>query len=72
MSDNAAAWWDNSRAEELGYRPAGRSAEHAAAAIAAQAKISADPIADHLHGGPFCSDGYTAPAGHLAKIVAGR
>ena len=30
MSDNARAWWDNSRARELGYRPEGRSEEFAA------------------------------------------
>ena len=71
MSDNARAWWDNSRATELGYRPVGRSEDHVAAALAAQATIAPDTIADALQGGPFCSDGYTAPAGHLAKILAG-
>ena len=32
MSDNARAWWDNSNAHRLGYRPQDRSEDYAAAA----------------------------------------
>lgn len=59
MSDNARAWWDNSRARELGYAPRGRSEEHVAGAMAAQATIAPDPIADRLQGGVFCSAEYS-------------
>lgn len=56
MSDNARAWWDNSRALELGYKPQGKSEEHVAQAMAAQAKLKPDPVGDWYQGGPFCSD----------------
>lgn len=55
MSDNARAWWDNTRASELGYRPAHRAEDHVAAAMAAQQRLPPDPIADVLQGGAFCS-----------------
>lgn len=60
MSDNAAAWWDNSNAARYGYRPSGRSEQFRAQAMAAQAKLPADPIGDHYQGGTFCSDEYDA------------
>lgn len=61
MSDNARAWWDNSRALELGYRPMHRSEEFAAEALAAEAERTPDPIGDHFQGGtPFCSQEFTA------------
>jgi uronate dehydrogenase len=59
-SDNARAWWDNARARELGYRPTGRSEDHVAQALAAQAKLAPDPVGDHYQGGPFCTAEYTA------------
>ena len=45
-SDNARGWWDNEAAFRYGYRPHGRSEDHAAAALAAQQKLAADPISD--------------------------
>ncbi len=55
-SDNARSWWDNAAAFRLGYKPAGRSEDHLAHALAGQAKLPRDPIGDTFQGGPFCSD----------------
>jgi uronate dehydrogenase len=55
-SDNARAWWDNSAAFRLGYRPQHRAEEHSAEALAAEAKLPADPVDAWYQGGPFCSD----------------
>ncbi len=55
-SDNARAWWDNSAAFRLGYRPQGRAEDYSAQALAADAKLPADPVGDWYQGGPFCSD----------------
>jgi uronate dehydrogenase len=54
-SDNDRCFWDNNTAFRYGYRPEGRSEEHREAALAAQAKLPADPIGDWYEGGPFCS-----------------
>ena len=59
-SDNAAGWWDNSNARRFGYRPQFRSEDFREEAMAAQAKLPADPIGDRFQGGPFCSDEYDA------------
>ena len=59
VSDNARGWWDNSTAFRLGYRPQGRSEEHSAAALAAQAKLPSDPVGDWYQGGPFCSEEFS-------------
>jgi uronate dehydrogenase len=56
VSDNARGWWDNETAFRYGYRPTGRAEDYAAAALAAQEKLPADPIGDRYEGGPFCSD----------------
>jgi uronate dehydrogenase len=58
-SDNARAWWDNATAFRFGYRPQGRAEDHSAQALAADAKLAADPIGDWYQGGPFCSDEFT-------------
>ena len=65
MSDNEAAWWDNSNAYRLGYRPTGVAEDFRAEAMAAQAKIAPNPIADLLQGGPFCADEFTGDFGDL-------
>jgi uronate dehydrogenase len=54
-SDNAAAWWDNSQAQKLGYRPTGKGEAHRAHAEAEQAKLGPDPVGDLFQGGAFCS-----------------
>ncbi|HEY2757924.1 MAG TPA: NAD(P)-dependent oxidoreductase [Pseudolabrys sp.] len=60
MSDNAAAWWDNSNARRFGYRPQGRAEDHRAQAMAVQAKLPPNPIGDRYQGGTYCSDEYDA------------
>jgi uronate dehydrogenase len=59
VSDNARGWWDNAAAFRLGYRPQGRSEEHSAAALTADAKLPPDPVGDWYQGGPFCSDEFS-------------
>ncbi len=54
-SDNEAAWWDNSRAHALGYRPAHKAEDHRAHAEAEQAKLGSDPVGDLFQGGSFCA-----------------
>ena len=55
-SNNAASWWDNSRARALGYRPKGKGEDHRAHAEAEQKKIGRDPVGDRFQGGTFTSD----------------
>jgi uronate dehydrogenase len=55
VSDNERSWWDNHRAYDLGYRPAGRGEDYAEYAFAEQAKLPPDPISDFFQGGTFCS-----------------
>jgi uronate dehydrogenase len=57
MSDNARAWWDNSRATALGYRPKHRSEDFADKILARQEAPS--PVADRFQGGTFCAEEYT-------------
>jgi uronate dehydrogenase len=59
VSDNVRGWWDNSAALRLGYCPQGRSEEHSAAALAAQAKLPPDPVGEWYQGGPFCSEEFS-------------
>ena len=59
-SANERAWWDNTRAYELGYKPSHRAEDQAAFALAEQAKLKPDPIGDFYQGGTFCSDEYTS------------
>jgi len=58
-SDNAAGWWDNSRAHRFGYRPQDKAEDHRAHAEAEQAKIGPDPVGDLFQGGSFCSAEFT-------------
>jgi uronate dehydrogenase len=57
-SDNVRGWWDNAAAFRYGYRPQGRSEEFRESALAADAKLPPDRIADWYEGGPYCSDEY--------------
>jgi uronate dehydrogenase len=59
-SDNAASWWDNSNAQRYGYHPLGKADDFRAEAMAAQAKLPADPVGDRFQGGPYCTDEYDA------------
>ena len=70
VSDNARGWWDNARARELGYAPEGRSEDFVSEALAAQARLPADPVGDYFQGGPFCSEEFE---GDLSSVqTAGR
>lgn len=55
ISDNDRAFWDNSRATELGYRPEGQSERFAEEALKAQQELPPDRVRDFFQGGPFCS-----------------
>ena len=60
VSDNSASWWDNSNARRYGYHPQGKADDYLHEAMAAQAKLPADPVGERFQGGPFCSDEYDA------------
>src|SRR3954468_16874813 len=45
-SGNEAAWWDNSNARRFGYKPQGKAEDFRAQAMAAQAKLPPDPVAE--------------------------
>jgi uronate dehydrogenase len=68
MSDNTRAWWDNSRAVELGYRPQARSEDFAGEVLAAQKNIAADPVGDFFQGGTFCSAEFANDFEMLKKL----
>lgn len=57
-SHNERAWWDNATALALGYRPAHKSEDHAAYAMAEQAKVGPNKVGDLFQGGTFCADGF--------------
>src|SRR5213078_576904 len=56
VSDNVRGWWDKAAAFRLGYRQQGRSEEHSAEELDADAKLPPDPVGEWYQGGPFCSD----------------
>ncbi len=51
VSDNARAWWDNSNAHRLGYRPQDRSEDYAAAILAKHQDDN--PLVETYQGGTF-------------------
>ena len=55
-SDNARGFWDNEPAFRYGYRPQGCAEDHAAEALAADARLPPDPVGNWYQGGPYCSD----------------
>ncbi|MBC7994437.1 MAG: NAD(P)-dependent oxidoreductase [Rhizobacter sp.] len=66
VSDNARSWWDNSRAEQLGYRPK-HSADARAEAL--QSVRESDPVAERYQGGSFAAIDY---AGDPERPAAAR
>ncbi|WP_341914458.1 NAD(P)-dependent oxidoreductase [Ferrovibrio terrae] len=69
MSDNKRAWWDNSHALSLGYKPSGKSEDFAAEAVEAQKKLPKDPVGDYFQGGsPFCSQEFAGDFEKLKKL----
>ena len=71
LSDNARAWWDDRRTRELGYQPAGRAEDFAAAALAAQAALPADEVGDFFQGGSFCSEEFDGDFARLRQEPSG-
>lgn len=59
-SGNTRAWWDNSRAFELGYKPKHNAEDFVAHAEAEQKKAKPDSVGDYYQGGTFCAVEYTA------------
>ena len=55
VSANSATWYDNRRAEALGYHPR-HSADKYAAALAS--KVTDNPVAERYQGGSFAADGH--------------
>jgi len=60
ISDNLRAFWDNSRARELGYLPNGKAEDFAQEALERQLALPHDEIGDLFQGGPFCSAEFSA------------
>jgi uronate dehydrogenase len=63
---NERSWWDNHRAYELGYRPAGCAEDFREHALAEQAKLKPDPVGDFYQGGGLCSMEFD---GDLSQII---
>jgi uronate dehydrogenase len=68
VSDNKRAWWDNSNAERLGYKPEGRGEDYAEEVLAAEKPVT-DHVAAYFQGGPFCSDEFDADFERLKKLI---
>ncbi len=68
VSDNKRAWWDNSNAERLGYKPEGRAEDYAEEVLAAEKPVT-DHVAAYFQGGPFCSDEFDADFERLKKLI---
>ncbi len=68
MSDNKRAWWDNSNAHRLGYRPQDRSEDFAEEAIKSEPTHSPYDPAVIFQGGPYVTAEFIAdpskPRGH--------
>jgi uronate dehydrogenase len=64
-SANTRAWWDNSAAYRLGYRPVANSETMVGIAHERQGRLAADPVGDLFQGGAFCSQEF---AGDLGQI----
>ena len=58
-SDNERSFWDNSNAYRLGYKPTGKSEDWVEQAMAADAELKPDPLADRYQGGGFASAEYS-------------
>ncbi len=57
-----------STAFRFGYRPKYKAEDFRDQALAAQAKLAADPVGDWYQGGTFCSAEFDADAGKLAQF----
>ncbi|MBB6255322.1 NAD-dependent epimerase/dehydratase family protein [Nitrospirillum iridis] len=59
LSSNDRSWYDNTRAYELGYSPEDRAEDHREHAMAEQAKLVRNPLADRFMGGRLCTVEYS-------------
>lgn len=59
VSDNERAWYDNDAAFRLGYRPQDRAEDHAAEALAHEARNPEGKISRRFMGGEFCAMEYS-------------
>lgn len=66
VSHNAASWWDNRRAEALGYRPR-HSADAWTPALVGQ--LSGDAVAERYQGGSFASAGHVGDPERPARAA---
>jgi uronate dehydrogenase len=72
ISRNTRAWYDNSNAFRLGYRPEDDSEVYAAEVLARE-KPSRDAIAEAHQGGPFCTaEAVANPAAPTPRTTRGR
>ncbi len=55
VSGNKRAWYDNSNAERLGYKPEDHSEDYAEAILARDSGVSGDDRVDLNQGGGFCA-----------------
>lgn len=58
VSAGGGSWWDNSVAEQLGYRPQDVIREHAHPDAFKPVPDDADPVAEHFQGAVFCTFGH--------------
>ena len=54
MSDNARAWWDNSTATRLGYKPQDKADDYADEILARAPPLDPNSLSDRHQGGDFC------------------
>lgn len=69
VSANSATWYDNHRAESLGYKPR-HSADVFAAALAS--KTTNNPVAERYQGGSFAADGHLGDPERPARHHSSR
>ncbi len=64
VSNNSATWYDNRRAEALGYRPRHSADAHAAALASVRSNL---PVAERYQGGKFAADGHLGDPDRAAR-----
>jgi uronate dehydrogenase len=67
MSDNARAWWDDSAARALGYRPDDRSEDYAVEVLTKGDGPTGDPLIDLHQGGAFAAAEDMKPASSASR-----
>ena len=62
LSDNKRSWWDNARAEALGYRPRHRAEDHIDFAMEGERRQQINPLSDVLQGGGMAAHEFAGDA----------